>query len=259
VAIRTAVIGRDGEGVYGVGGGVVADSDPASEYDEALLKGRVLAGLAAPYGLIETFRWSAEFGFVRLSRHLDRLAGSARALGFVFDPAACAARLQGLAQAWTSRVEDRRVRLVLARDGLVEITDQPVGGAPRGALSLGLADIRLDAGDPLLRHKTTRREAYDQAFAQAEHQGWDEAVLLNRGGLVADGSRNSIFLARNGRLITPAVAHGALPGVLRAALIAEGRASEGEVWPADLEAGSWWIGNSLHGLREAMLSGAPAQ
>lgn len=50
VAIRTAVIGPDGRGTYGVGGGIVADSDPVMEYEEALLKARVLTELAEDFG-----------------------------------------------------------------------------------------------------------------------------------------------------------------------------------------------------------------
>jgi para-aminobenzoate synthetase component 1 len=42
VAIRTIVF-RDGRAQYGVGGGIVYDSDPATEWEEALLKGRALA------------------------------------------------------------------------------------------------------------------------------------------------------------------------------------------------------------------------
>lgn len=41
VAIRTMVL-RDGKAVFNVGGGIVIDSDPASEYSESLLKARAL-------------------------------------------------------------------------------------------------------------------------------------------------------------------------------------------------------------------------
>ena len=259
VAIRTAVVGADGEGCYGVGGGIVADSDPDAEYDEALLKARLLAELATDYGLIETFRWSARDGFVRLSAHLDRLAASAARLGFAFRrPEA----LEALAQreAGLSRgADDRRVRLVLTREGGLTLTDTAVAPRPGRALRLGLAEDRLDAGDPFVRHKTTRRAVYERAFVQAASLGLDEAVLLNRDDAVADGSRNSVFAEIGGRLVTPALDDGALPGVLRAALIAEGRAVEGRLTLEALRgAAQWFVGNSLHGLRAARLIDGPA-
>lgn len=42
VAIRTLVVDADGRGVYGVGGGIVHDSDPDSEWQECLWKARIL-------------------------------------------------------------------------------------------------------------------------------------------------------------------------------------------------------------------------
>jgi para-aminobenzoate synthetase component 1 len=42
VAIRTITFAPDGAARFNVGGGVVAESDPAAEYDESLLKARAL-------------------------------------------------------------------------------------------------------------------------------------------------------------------------------------------------------------------------
>jgi para-aminobenzoate synthetase/4-amino-4-deoxychorismate lyase len=254
VAIRTAVVAADGAGRYGVGGGIVADSDPDAEYEEALLKACVLQDLATDYGLIETLRWSPCAGFIRLDQHLARLSTSASQLGFHFDRAVAEARLSSGAKSWGRLAGDRRVRLQLSRTGDLVIAHEPAAKGPSGALKICVAHERLDAGDPFLRHKTTRREIHERAFRQAVAGGLDEAVLLNRSGDVADASRNSIFVERSGRLVTPPVATGALPGVLRACLIAEGRAVEGRLCPADLQgAGRWFIGNSLHGLRKARL------
>jgi len=255
VAIRTAVLGPDGVGVYGVGGGIVADSNPDAEYDEALLKARSLWDLAEDFGLIETFRWSASEGFIRLGAHLDRLSASAATLGFRFDRPAAAARISEAAQAWRANLEgDQRVRLEFGRDGRVAITSAPAPPADDRAPKVGVASVRLDAGDPALRHKTTRRAAYDAAVAETEAAGLDEALLLNRSGDLADGARHSVFVAVEGSLITPPLASGALPGVLRAALLREGRAVEGRVTRAMLaKADGLFIGNSLRGLRRATL------
>jgi para-aminobenzoate synthetase/4-amino-4-deoxychorismate lyase len=254
VAIRTAVIATDGAGQYGVGGGIVADSDPDAEYLEALLKARVLQDLATDYGLIETLRWSRSEGFIRLELHLDRLSASAAKLGFCFDRPWTKSRLIREAGSWSHRIDDQRVRLELARSGKLTVAHEAAAAPPPRTLELCVAHDRLDAGDPFLRHKTTRRERHERVFLDAVARGLDEAVLLNRSGAVADASRNSIFVARDGRLVTPPLAAGALPGVLRAALIADGRAVEGELGLPELQrAKRWFIGNSLSGLRAAAL------
>ena len=118
VAIRTIRLSPGGEGSYGVGGGVVADSEPHAEYDEALLKGRLLHDLARDYQLIETLRWSSLSGLLRMAAHLDRLEGSAAALRFRFDRPAAEVTLAVRAAAWAlASPSDRRVRLRLWRTG----------------------------------------------------------------------------------------------------------------------------------------------
>ncbi len=259
VAIRTAVLTADGEGRYGVGGGVVADSDPDGEYDEALLKARVLSGLAEDYGLIETFRWTPAQGFVRLPGHFDRIARSARGLGFSFDAEAANEALARYAQPLAEQGEDLRVRLVLARTGALTLTHQILGPPPAYPLRVGVGPERLEAGDPFLRHKTTHRPVQERAFAHAQGLGWDEVLLLNGDGEVADGSRNSIFAQIGPRLVTPPIAAGALPGVLRSQLIEEGRAVAQSLSLGDLRrAERWFVGNSLHGLRLAVFDEAAA-
>ncbi|HEY3814342.1 MAG TPA: aminodeoxychorismate synthase component I [Caulobacteraceae bacterium] len=254
VAIRTATLRADGRGRYGVGGGVVADSVPAAEYDEAELKGRVLTDLSGDYDLFETFRWSLTDGFVRLSRHLDRLHGSAAQLGFAFDRAAAERALGAEADAWRTGSADVRVRLALSRDGALAITHAPLPAPPGHVLRIGVASIALDAGDPFLRHKTTRRELHERAFAAASADGLDEALLLNHRGEIAEASRNSIFAEIDGQLITPPLTAGVLPGVLRGELIESGKAVERRLTLNALtQAQRLYLGNSLHGLRVAAL------
>jgi len=253
VAIRTAVITSDGQGRYDVGGGVVADSDPDAEYEEACLKARVLTDLAEDYGLIETFRWSRAAGFVRLDLHLDRMDRSARQLGFIFDQAEAERTLSRLAATWDQAGEDRRVRLQLARSGVLETT-HGVHVASNGVLNVRLAADRVDPGDPFLRHKTTRRDLYERAFADAAAKGFDEVLFLNRRGEVAEASRNSVFVEMDGALITPPLASGLLPGVLRRSLIESGRATEKVVPIELLTSKPVLLGNSLHGLRPARMA-----
>jgi para-aminobenzoate synthetase/4-amino-4-deoxychorismate lyase len=64
---------------------------------------------------------------------------------------------------------------------------------------------------------------------------------------VAEGARSNVFVERDGVLLTPPLSSGALPGVLRASLLASGRAKEAVLWPADLQQG-FYLGNALRGL-----------
>lgn len=256
VAIRTAIIGRDGRGRYGVGGGLVADSEAASEYAETRLKARVLTDLGQSYDLIETLRWSSEAGFVRLEDHLSRLAGSAAQLGFDLDDAGLRNRLASAASAWAGG-PDRRVRILLARDGVAEVSGEPQPPELARPLRVGIFADRLDAADPFLRHKTTRREIHEAAAAAAARDGFDEMLLLNQYGRIADGARNTLFLPEGEVLLTPPLADGALPGVLRAALLRAGRAREANLDPPRLSGRQLLVGNSLRGLRKASLDTAP--
>lgn len=252
VAIRTAVLEQGRRGRYAVGGGVVADSDPAAEFEETLLKGRILSDLAAPFGLIETFAWRAGAGFVRLDRHLARLGASATALGFTHDPDGLRALLATLGMDFTT---DRRVRVQLERDGRVAITHAPLVANSPEPVRLGRAREPVHPGDPFLRHKTTRRDLYERAFAEAAAVGLDDAVFLNARGEVSETSRANIFAELGGCILTPALSSGLLPGVLRAEMIDTGAAREAVLTWEDLQlAERVWVGNSLRGLQTATLA-----
>ncbi|WEK48746.1 MAG: aminodeoxychorismate synthase component I [Candidatus Kaistia colombiensis] len=255
VAIRTATLLADGRGRYDVGSGVVADSQAEAEYAECLLKARVLTDLAEDYGLIETLRGSAETGLARLELHLDRLAASAAALGFRFDRGQAEARLKALTATF-SREQDRRVRLELRRDGTLDIAAPALPPEPDRPVVTIIASARADAGDPFLRHKTTRRRLHETAFAEAAALGADEAILVNRSGFVTEATRSNIFVEReDGLLLTPPIADGLLPGILRRSLLESGRAIEHRLTPADLaDAPRWHLGNSLRSLRPARIA-----
>ncbi|WP_332686609.1 aminodeoxychorismate synthase component I [Bosea sp. (in: a-proteobacteria)] len=254
VAIRTATILPNGEGVYGVGGGIVVDSQAEAEYAECRLKARVLTDLAEDYGLFETLLWSPDGGYRRLKLHLERIGASAATLGFRFEREALAARLAELAAGFPAEV-DQRVRFELRRDGEVAIRHVPLPPEESRMLTICVAAERSDAGDPFARHKTTRRSRYERAFAAAAAQGCDEALLLNREGFVTETSRANLFLERDGLLLTPPADHGLLPGVLRRELLEAGTAREAPLRLDDfLKAPRWFVGSSLRGLRPARLT-----
>jgi para-aminobenzoate synthetase/4-amino-4-deoxychorismate lyase len=247
VAIRTLELGADGRGKLGVGSGIVADSQPAAEWQECLLKSRFLRDCDPGLLLIETLR-REDGQYPRLAGHLDRLRRSAAWLGFVCDERRVVELLaaQPIAGTW-------RVRLTLAKDGRIDVQAFPLGGEASGPRYAVLAAATIASGYPLRRHKTTDRALYDAALKglDGDAQLFD-VVFLNERGEVAEGARSNVFVERDGVLLTPPLASGALPGVLRAELLANGRAREAVLFPADLADG-FWLGNALRGLVQVSL------
>jgi para-aminobenzoate synthetase/4-amino-4-deoxychorismate lyase len=252
VPIRTLLLDASGECKMNTGGGIVADSDPAEEYRECLVKARFAQQLTEEVQLIETLRWQHDTGFLRLERHLQRLAHSAQALGFALDPAAIHAALQ--AEVAGRQDAALRLRLLLARDGRFDIQSfalEDIAG-PQTAI---LASERLDPADQRLRHKTTARRFYDDALRQAMADGHFDVIYCNTRGELCEGARSNLFIERGGQLLTPPLASGVLPGILREELLAEGKAYEAILTEADLPTASRiWLGNSLRGLVEVQLA-----
>ncbi|MGH3764588.1 MAG: aminotransferase class IV [Pseudonocardiaceae bacterium] len=57
------------------------------------------------------------------------------------------------------------------------------------------------------------------ARLEAEAHGYDEAILLNQAGKVAETAGASVFLVRNGRIVTPAVSGSILESITRRSAI----------------------------------------
>ena len=110
--------------------------------------------------------------------------------------------------------------------------------------------LPVDAADWRLRFKTSARGFYDAARTAS---GTFEVLFVDAAGFLTEGSFTNLFVPRGDVLVTPPATRGLLPGVLRATLLAEGRAVEGDLRPADLADG-FLIGNSLRGLIPARLA-----
>ncbi len=242
VAIRTLELAADGSGSLGVGSGIVADSDAAAEWQECSLKAAFLTEHDPGVELIETLR--AEDGvFPRLAAHLDRLQRSAAWFGFPCDLLAVRAALAAQVGGGL-----RRVRLTLGKDGVPRASGAELTPEPAGQRWARLASVPVNGDDPLRRHKTTARVLYDHALGElADDPETFDLIFLNLRGEVAEGARSTVFVPRGGVLLTPPVASGALPGVLRGELIATGRAKEAVLAAADLT-GEFYLGNALRGL-----------
>ncbi|MEQ1698082.1 MAG: aminodeoxychorismate synthase component I [Hyphomicrobiaceae bacterium] len=254
VAIRTPVFFPDGRGEMGIGSGVVADSGGVGEYAECLLKMKFLTDKVRKFELIETLLFDPTVGatgaYWLLDGHMARLQRSAAHFGFKCDLVQARAALAQKA----AGSQHLRVRLLLSEDGTVTVAATPIAlPVPGAEIRYVVSPTRVDSAEPFLAHKTTERQLYDREWQHFhDTAGADEVVYLNERGELAEGSRTTIFIERDGVLLTPPLNAGALPGVLRAQLVAQGRAVEQTLTLADLEAAEVvYLGNSVRGLQRA--------
>jgi para-aminobenzoate synthetase/4-amino-4-deoxychorismate lyase len=242
VAIRTVV--QDvaaGHTVYGAGGGITWDSQPGAEYDEMLAKSRVLTRAPTEFALLETMR--LEDGVVvRGEMHLARLEASARYFGFGA-PRCASEELERVAREAPHGVF--RLRLTSDRDGTIHIERHAFARDRLAApVEVAVANAPVDSNDPLLFHKTTTRDVYDDRRRDAPDAF--DVVLWNERREATELTIGNLVVELEGELHTPARECGLLGGIFRQQLLDAGtiRAS---VIPLDAlsRATRLWLVNSL--------------
>lgn len=259
VAIRTLRLteienGR-GKAMLGVGGAIVADSEPRAEWREALLKGAFVRKSspdhrAAQFDLIETMRFTPDAGIPFLETHLERMKASAFDLGISFDRHEARNQLHALCFVLEA---PSRVRLLAGRSGAIALEAQDMPEAWPEPASAIIMPLPVDPGDWRLRHKTTDRGFYEDAQAIARANGAQETIFVREDGLLTEGCVTNIFVCGpDGVLLTPPASLGLLPGVLRRTLIDNGEAREAELRVEDLE-GGFFLGNALRLMMPAKL------
>ncbi len=251
VAIRTALIDlQHKRATYGVGAGITWDSDSAAEYQECLDKAAVLSRPLAEFALIETLRWTPSNGYFVLPEHLSRLQASAEYFDIVCDTEQGNDYLQALTEKLPQAPQ--RVRLLLHNDGRLEGTSTSIGPPPSALLKIRLASQPVDSQNVLLYHKTTQRQIYEASLAEKDDA--DEVVLWNERGEVTECCTANLVIEHNGRLVTPPVDSGLLPGTYRDYLLQRCILTEQVLTPKDLrDSSKIYLINAVRKWRRAVL------
>ncbi|PRZ48979.1 aminotransferase class IV family protein [Tritonibacter scottomollicae] len=208
------------------------------------------AGDDPDFRLIETFGYVPGQGarVARLDLHLARMARSATAFGIPFDAEGASRLVAGL---WGSA--PLRCRMTLAADGALDLATSPM---PPAAASwrFAIAEARLEADDPMLQHKSTRRALYDQVRRDLL-AGVQEMVFLNTRGELCEGTITNIAVTTaQGDRLTPPLASGCLPGIYRQSLLEAGALREAVMTMDDLrQARQIHLMNALRGQIAARL------
>jgi para-aminobenzoate synthetase / 4-amino-4-deoxychorismate lyase len=239
VAIRTFE-SRGGSIWLGVGGGIVADSEPAEELDEALAKaagpiaaigGRLAERAEYPSPTAPVLKSALRFGArpdpargvfetmlvqdgrpLHVDQHLARLAGSVRQL---YDREISVPAAEELARACAAEAVARsRLRILADPDASLTMTVTPEPA--RAAVLVELQPFALPGG--LGVHKWRDRRLLD---ALAERLSDAMPLLVDTDGLVLEAAAANVWIVEAGELITPPADGRILAGVTRAAILAD--------------------------------------
>jgi para-aminobenzoate synthetase/4-amino-4-deoxychorismate lyase len=223
VAIRTVLVDKkNNKAEYGIGGGIVWDSTSADEYDEALLKARVLTDPPQKeFSLFETLLWTPEDGYFLLERHIARMLDSAGYFGFNAGIETNERIRELLSEVVSNAISPKRVKILMNSHGELsgEVKDFQ---ASDKVLKVCLAKEPVNSNDRFLFHKTTQRDLYEKAAIP----GCDDVLLYNEKDELTEFTIGNLVVKMDGEFFTPPVECGLLAGTFRAELVASGEVKE---------------------------------
>lgn len=244
VAIRTVTIDSEtGAAEYGVGGGITWGSTAAGEYDEAITKAAVLTEERSEFQLLETLRLE-DCEYLLLERHIRRLADSARYFDIPIQVASTKEALNKHASKYCSEV--RRVRLLVSLDGELSLESERYEDLGSTPVLVRLAKEPISRSNRMLYHKTTQRKLYEEHLVDPTNSF--DTLLWNEENELTEFTRGNVVVEMNGKLWTPPVECGLLPGTLRTELLASGEIAERVIRKEELASATriWFI-NSVQG------------
>ena len=205
--------------------------------NKKVLRGKLMLstherGLTLGDGLFETLAVRDGVALWRFE-HLERMRAAATQLGIPFpeddvdnaiDGLVYRARGHHVLRLTLSRGEGGRgLAGEIKRPTLIGTLDPFDGHQRFQAVRLATATVRRNLHSPAAHMKSLSYIDNVLAAREAAKAGADDALMLNSAGRVACSSIANIFLETAGALVTPSLAEGILPGVMRAAVIRAAR------------------------------------
>jgi len=223
VAIRTVLINNQTHlAEYGIGGGVVWDSQVDEEYEEAYLKAHMLTQPQPKFQLLETILWTAAEGYFLLDYHLARLQQSAIYFGYPVDIVEIQGILNDTVQ--SANHERLKVRLLVSANGEVTFQVTPLINLDNTSVArLIIAPTAINSNNRFLYHKTTYRPMY---ALKADYPEYDDVILWNERGEITETCIANLVVVLDGQYFTPPVESGLLAGTFRAWLLDQGKITE---------------------------------
>ena len=240
VAIRTIQLHK-GQAIYGVGGGITWDSTWESEYREVHQKAAVLYRKQARFKLITTGRISQK-RLLFEDQHLERLTKASRYFAYPFNPEDLRQKIEEECQACDFH-QDYRLRITISKSGEMEVSPQILEPLSTTFCKAKLCLQEADLQTPFTYFKTTHKPHLSL--------GKQESIYHNAAGELLETSIGNLVLKIAGKLYTPPIRLGILPGIYRQHLLERGLVEEKVLTLKDLAQAEAIYGcNAVRGLYE---------
>ncbi len=194
-------------------------------------------------GVFETIR-ALEGKPLYFSDHYKRLESSAGRLGFrVPDAEELRGGIEEVLAA--NELREARIRVTLGENCL--LTTVALEPEVLGVKVVTREDYPINERSPLAGIKCT---SYAENMTLLRLGGTPEVLRPNMRGELCEGCVSNVFFVKDGKLFTPALETGCLPGVMRRQVIERVKVEEG-CWPFEMinEADEIWLTNSVRKLR----------
>jgi branched-chain amino acid aminotransferase len=210
-----------------INGKYVQDKDARiSVFDRGLLYGD---------GVFETMRAYGGVVF-KLDEHLERLYRSLKALAIGIPVARARMKRIVCRILERNRLQDASVKIIVTggrAGGLLLPSGRTKASTivyaslyapyPKRAYEKGyrlcMSGRKLDETSRIAGHKTLNYLSNVLWRREAAQRGFDDVILVNKKGLVSEASSSNVFLVKQGRLLTPSLTSGCLPGITRKTVI----------------------------------------
>ena len=240
VAIRTIQLYK-GQAIYGVGGGITWDSTWESEYQEVHQKAAVLYRKQARFQLITTGKISQK-QLLFEEQHIERLRKASRYFAYPFDAEDLKQKIAAECQACDAS-QDYRLRISLDKSGEIELSLQVLAPLSPTFCQAKLCLQEMDLNQVFTYFKTTHRPHLTV--------GNQEIIYHTAAGELLETSIGNLVLKISGKLYTPPIRLGILPGIYRQLLLETGQVEERVLTLKDLARAEAIYGcNAVRGLYE---------
>ncbi|GBD90250.1 aminodeoxychorismate synthase component 1 [bacterium BMS3Abin04] len=243
IAIRTLTVDKgSGKSEFGLGSGIVWDSDTKDEYKEVLLKGKFITEPKKYFELLESILFEDGVYFL-LNLHLQRLQYSSDYFLFKFDKKKIVSTLIKLSKSLLSN-KKYKVRLSLSKWGNVNVGFEEIFSNNKKVKIL-LVKRKNIAEKQFYNFKTTYR-TWDIDYKTAKANGYYDIVFYNDEEQLLESAVGNVLFTVNNKIFTPPLELNILNGCYRQQIISKRKVLEQTMTISDIEsAGEIIICNSV--------------